>query len=256
MALESMPPERKTATGTSLTMWSSALWRSSSLRSLSNSLRIVHGDWCVEQIPVALLADSAVGGHAHPAPGRQHADVLNERLSARRRLVRQVAQQPVGVQLTRDAVAGQQRADLGAERKVAAVGTGVVERLDAKSIARQEQFAAAAVPDGEGEHAAQPLEAVCAPARICPQDDLRIGVRAPAVGTQLRADVGEIVISPLNVMWSVLSRLDMGWSPASERSRIARRVCPKTATGALVETTLTPRPSGPRWASAATMRVT
>ncbi len=52
----------------------------------------------------------------------------------------------------------------------------VIQRLDAESVARQEQLLPAAVPDREGEHAVQAGRTVLAPLGIRPENDLGIAV--------------------------------------------------------------------------------
>ena len=69
----------------------------------------------------------------------------------------------------------QQRLDLGREQELLA-DARVEQRLLAQSVAGYEQFAAAAVPDGEGEHADQVVEAALAVFLVGVHDGL--GVRA------------------------------------------------------------------------------
>ncbi len=52
----------------------------------------------------------------------------------------------------------------------------VVQGLDAEPVARDEQLALARVPDGEGEHTAQPLDAARAVLFVEVQDRLRVAV--------------------------------------------------------------------------------
>src|SRR5262245_30931129 len=56
----------------------------------------------------------------------------------------------------------QERLDLGGEIEGAA-RDGVVERLDAEAVARDEQALSRRVPDRERKHSAQPLDAILAP---------------------------------------------------------------------------------------------
>ncbi len=85
-------------------------------------------------------------------------------------------------------------------------GRGVVERLDAESIAGKQHARAAsaagvraglaaAVPKGEGKHAAQMLEAAFAPLFVTVDDDFGVGVRAEMVAARFerRAEMREIV---------------------------------------------------------------
>ena len=39
------------------------------------------------------------------------------------------------------------------------VGNGVVKRLDAEAVARQQQFLAGTIPQSEGEHSPEPMHA-------------------------------------------------------------------------------------------------
>jgi len=52
----------------------------------------------------------------------------------------------------------------------------VIQRLDAETVARQEQRALAQVPDGEGEHAVEVRHAVFAPSMIGLEDHLAVAV--------------------------------------------------------------------------------
>ena len=69
----------------------------------------------------------------------------------------------------------EQRLDLGAEEE-AAVGLRVVERLDPEPVAREEELALARVPDREGEHALQPLDAADSLLLVEMDDRLGVGV--------------------------------------------------------------------------------
>src|SRR3569623_3631856 len=64
----------------------------------------------------------------------------------------------------------------------------VVERLDAETVAREEQRLAVAIPDREGEHAAHALDAAVAPLLPGVHDHLSVGARTKGVagGDQLR----------------------------------------------------------------------
>src|SRR3569623_1462302 len=64
----------------------------------------------------------------------------------------------------------------------------VVERLDAETVAREEQRLAVAIPDREGEHAAQALDAAVAPLLPGLHDHLSVVARTKgeAGGDQLR----------------------------------------------------------------------
>ena len=64
-------------------------------------------------------------------------------------------------------------------------GCGVVERLDADPIAREEEAPGAGVPDREREHAAEALDARVSPLLVAVHDDFRVGVRPEPVPAAL-----------------------------------------------------------------------
>ena len=83
----------------------------------------------------------------------------------------------------------EQRLDLRAEQQ--RVGQrGEVQRLDADPVARQQQAPAAAVPQGEGEHAAQVVDAVGAVLLVQVQDDLAVARASESGGRALRGPGG------------------------------------------------------------------
>ena len=88
--------------------------------------------------------------------GRQRADlaIKRERLGHAAEQIKAGKAGRLGI--ARDPPAREQRLDLRRETERPAV-IGGIERLDAVEIARQKQFAAAVVPDREGEHAAQAM---------------------------------------------------------------------------------------------------
>ncbi len=69
-----------------------------------------------------------------------------------------------------DAEAGE-NFDLRSEMKTLCVER-VIERLDAKAIARHEKFSARMIIDGEGEHSLEPIEQSAPPARVSQQKRL------------------------------------------------------------------------------------
>ena len=152
----------------------------------------------VLRAPVAAHLDGAVGAHGHAVGGGQLEDALEERLVERRELEAQVLLERVLVE--RALVGGvlQDALDLGGEdelRAGRALLHRVVERLDAEEVARAEELAGGAVPDGEREHAAQAVEHALAPGEVAREQHL--GVRArlelPALGLELRAQVAVVV---------------------------------------------------------------
>ena len=84
--------------------------------------------------------------------------------------------------------------DLGGEDEAVA-DAGVVKRLHAEAIAREEEAAAGRVPDREGEHAAQPLDAGIAPLLVGVDDRLGVGARAIAMpgALELAPQIGVVV---------------------------------------------------------------
>ena len=88
-----------------------------------------------------------------------------------------------------------QRRHLGAEHEPPVVQHGVIERLLAQPVARQEQFPPRAVPQREGEHAVELGQAVRPPLLPGMDDRLGVAMRAEHVpgGFQPRAQGLEIV---------------------------------------------------------------
>jgi hypothetical protein len=88
----------------------------------------------------------------------------------------------------------EQRLDFRSEGEQAPVPV-IIERLDAQAIARAEQSAPAAVPDGEGEHASELVEAAGAALLVGVQDGLGVGARAVAMARpfERRAQIGMVV---------------------------------------------------------------
>ena len=116
---------------------------------------------------------------------------LEQRLAGEAELEREVVLQAVRV--GRDPrQERQQRLHLRGEVQHV-VDVRVVERLDAETVAREEQLAAALVPDSVGEHAAQPVEELDAPSPVGGEDDLGVAVGGEALPAELGAQL-EIVV--------------------------------------------------------------
>ena len=128
---------------------------------------------------------------AQGVAGQQAAHAAKERFCARRRMVRQIVGQRRVVQLRRDGARDDERLDLRGEVERAVRRVRVVERLDAEPVAGDEEFTSILIPDGEGEHAAQEINATRAVLFVEVQDRLRVAVRAIAVTA--RFEVGAIV---------------------------------------------------------------
>ena len=146
------------------------------------------------EVPVARHADGATFGD-QDVPGLELADAA---INRRRR--RDVQQRQVGIDRRRTPVARhvgifEQRLQLRAEDHAAAGQFGEVERLDADPIARQHQPPRRRVPDGEGKHAAELLDAALAPLLVAVDDDLGVGAGAElvAMANEFGAHLREVV---------------------------------------------------------------
>ena len=95
-------------------------------------------------------------------------------------LVRQVAREGVPVELARDVGVDEQRLQLRGEQQPVREPR-IVERLLAEAIARGEQPPRRRVPEDEGEHPVEPLEARRTVVLVRVQDDLRVGARGEDV---------------------------------------------------------------------------
>jgi len=93
-----------------------------------------------------------------------------------------------------DAARSQKRLRCGCEANAVFILT-VIKRLDAKAVARQENFPGLTVPDGEGEGAVKMGGAIVAPFDIGAQDDfgIAIGMESVALGDQFGADLRIVV---------------------------------------------------------------
>ena len=78
------------------------------------------------------------------------------------------------IKIAGEAAMRQQRFEFGAEKKGAVWQQGVEKRLDAKSVARQEQGFTIPVPQGKGEHATKTFDAFLSPGFPGVDDDLRV----------------------------------------------------------------------------------
>src|SRR6266550_767070 len=123
-------------------------------------------------LPVPLRPNRAVL-HGERVPGKQLADVAQERLATETELEGEVILQRVHVRLDR----GEEREEGLRLRRAdeRSVDDRVMERLDAEAVARTEEAALGLVPDCEREHAAQVLDASSTPFAVGAQHDL--GVR-------------------------------------------------------------------------------
>ena len=142
---------------------------------------------------------------------------------------------------------GEESFEFGREGEGAGV-KAVMQRLDAKTVARQEQPTLLGIPDGKRPHAIEAQLALLSPLRIGGEDDLAVAVRDETVAeaAQLLAQL-EIVVD-LTVIGEPVAPLGIGhWLPArSERSRMASRRWPSQSRAS--GKCSMPKPSGPRWA--------
>ena len=127
-------------------------------------------------------------------PGRQLPDRFEDRARARDVLQRQVRVDRFRAPVARHVGVLEQRLDLRSERD-AVPCRAVVERLDAQSIADEQQAAVRLVPEREREHAAESIDGRVAPLLVCVHDDFGVCVRAEAMAArhEIRAHVGEVV---------------------------------------------------------------
>ena len=139
-------------------------------------------------VPVLAGRDRAVLEDERVA-GQQPVNALEQRLGAREVARAEQLGQARLVGLGANQPALEDRLDLRPEQQPAA-GYRPVERLDAEAIAREQQPAARGVPDGEGEHAAQVLDAGVAPLLVGVDDRFRVGARAIAVAGRLEHRAG------------------------------------------------------------------
>ena len=145
----------------------------------------------VAHVPVAPGARLAVLDNQRVA-GQQLANAAKQRRRADRVLERQIFGQRLGVGFDRRQER-QQRLGFGSEDEEAA-DDGVIERLDAEAVAGAEEAPAPVVPDREGEHAAQPVDAIGPVAVVCGKDAFGVGIRAePPAGRELGPQLPVIV---------------------------------------------------------------
>ena len=144
--------------------------------------------------PIAARGDGAVSVHGHAMCGRQLEDAFEERFGQRAELEAQVLLKCFAVRLARVGWVLKDALDFGREDELAVL-LRVIERLDAEEIARAEQLARFAVPNGEREHAAQAIEHTFAPGQIAGQQHFGVGIRLkrPACGFKLGAQVAVVV---------------------------------------------------------------
>ena len=147
----------------------------------------------VADIPVLRDADAAVLREQVVA-GQQLRDVAIHRVRRDRVAEGQEVRHPALADLPRHRRVGHDRLDLGGKDEPRAVVI-VIERLLADPVARDKQARARRVPDRDGKHAVEPLQAVRAPFLIGVQNDLGVAARAEDMPfrLQLRPEIAEVV---------------------------------------------------------------
>jgi hypothetical protein len=145
------------------------------------------------RIPVFFGAN-ALGGDHHPMSRRDGLDPPEERAGAERVPAEQVVGEALQVEVRLDPRQGEDRLDLGREGQ--RVGRpGDEQRLDPQPVPGQEERGRQVVPDGEGEHAVQPVQAPGAPSIVGVKDHLRVGSGLEGVARplELRAKLPMVV---------------------------------------------------------------
>src|SRR5262245_5490736 len=98
------------------------------------------------------------------------------------------------IDLRRDSRQREERFRLGGEGKPPSVSIDV-DGLDPKTVAADQKPPAPRIPEGETEHAVQPLDEIIAVPRIAVKDDfaVRAGLEALAPRLQLAPQLAEVV---------------------------------------------------------------
>ena len=118
--------------------------------------------------------------------GRQSTNIAIERKRLGHAAEQMEADDAGRFRIARNMSAREQRLDLRGEAECPAIVCRV-ERLDAVGIARKEEATPRLVPDGESEHATEPMHHLGAVARVEMQQRLRVGGRAEARAVASRA---------------------------------------------------------------------
>src|ERR1700722_10017258 len=146
------------------------------------------------QVPVTLDFDLAMRVYFHPVTGHQLADSSVEGFFAGKISESEVLGEDGTTEPCIDSGVRENRFNFRAEDQTFGAEL-IVERLDAQTIAREEDSLAASVPDGEGEHAAQVLNAVVAVFFVKMDDGFGVATGAVNMSArfELRAQVGVVV---------------------------------------------------------------
>ena len=148
------------------------------------------------QVPVALRAHLAVAHlQGDAVAGAELEGVVVDRVRFRHVAVSKIFLDRARIQFARQLGEGHDRLQFRAEHEQAVRQQRIEHRLDADMVARQEQGLLAAVPDAEGEHAAQAAHAVRAPGLVSGQHHLgvRLGAERDAERDQLVAQLAVVV---------------------------------------------------------------
>jgi hypothetical protein len=147
----------------------------------------------VQHIPVTRQRQPAVAPH-RAVPRRQLADLRQDASLAGHKAQQEIGRQRLSVEFVRDFRQPGQCVQLGGKRKRRAI-LEVEQRFLAQTVPRQEQFAASAVPKGQGEHPFEALHARGAPLLVRREDHFRIrpGPKAPAAPFQFGPKFAEVV---------------------------------------------------------------
>ncbi len=98
-----------------------------------------------------------------------------------------------------EAAVGKDGFQLGPEQERAVVEQRVEQRLDAEPVAREEQHIPVPVPQREGEHAAEAIDAALAPGLPGMDDDLGIAARMEDMAERLQFGNQFLVVVDLAV---------------------------------------------------------
>ena len=149
--------------------------------------------------PVALALDATVGAYHHVLRRGELVDALEQRVGLGHERKGQIVVERGVVELGAHRGVAQDGAHLGAEDE--SLGQRrVQQRLDAEPVPREHELAAAAVPDGEGEHPVQARHAGRALLLVEVQDRLGVGPRAVRVALGLELGAQRLVVVDLAVV--------------------------------------------------------
>src|SRR5881396_2603272 len=151
------------------------------------------------QLPVAARPDPLPGRPRQRPPGEQRFDVAEERLRSGHRARGEELGNDRGVERRPAREGGQNRLDLRREQELVP-RERVVQRLDAEPIAREEQPPPGPIPEREGEHAIQALDAALAIVFVRVHDRLGVAARPVAVAPRLEARAQRGVVVDLAVV--------------------------------------------------------